>query len=200
MVEYSEYVTLFARMVKGMVEKPIPDEITVVTMGAQVADIDLPFFVSFAAIYTAVSMVLVAGYIVGTVVRARFVHWLVQRGMIPFTQDETKNDANRYLGWLLCLGFFFPVVRHLVPFIVGVARMPLRQFILFYIPSSLVWTFHYYLAGYWFADRMDDLVAGIYTYSKITLAGLCLVGVTYLLVQKLRRVERCGPPPGEEMR
>lgn len=184
----SNYVLLFAQVVKEMVEKPIPDEITVMSMGAQVAHRELSFLGAFVAIYAGVAIVLLTGYAVGTVVRTGFIHWLTQRGMILFTQDEAVLDRNRYLGWALCLSFFFPVVRHLVPFLVGVTRMPFRQFLLFYLPGTIVWTLHYCLAGYWFADRMDELVAGVYTYSKITLIGLWLIGVMAVLALQLRRI------------
>lgn len=189
-MELYEYVTLFAGVVKEIIEKRIPDEITVMSTGAQVAHSELSFLGAFVAMYVGVAIVPMTGCAVGTVARAALIHWLAQRGMILPTQDETVLDRNRYLGWALCLSFFFPVVRHLAPILVGATRMPLRQFLLFSFPGTVVWTLHYYVAGYWFADRMDELVAGVYTYSKITLVGLCLVTVLIVLALQLRRVER----------
>lgn len=186
----ADYVTLFATMVKGMVEKPIPDEITVMTLGAQVAHIDLHVWLAFFSVYAGVSMVLSTGYIAGVLIGSPIIHWLRKRKIIPSGQERTREAWNRYMGWMLCLGFFFPVVRHLVPFVVGAARLPVRVFCLYFFPSSILWSFHYYLAGYLFADRMDEMVAGVYTYSKITLVGLCVIGAVCTAIRQLHRIEK----------
>ncbi|MGG4498225.1 DedA family protein [Brevibacillus reuszeri] len=192
----TEFVTLFAKMVKGMVEKPIPDEITVMSLGAQVAHIDAQIFVAFFSIYAGVSLVLASGYIIGGVLGTPIVNWLLERRLIPTGKGRTREERDRFFGWMLCLGFFFPVVRHVIPFFVGAGRLPLRLFCLYFFPSSLIWTFHYYLAGYLFADRMDEMVAGVYTYSKITLIALCSIGLVYMVIRQLQRIEIEKDPKG----
>lgn len=172
----------FVSAVQGMTGKLIPDEIIVLTAGAEAAQSNLYIGQTFAAVYIAVALVLTACYLLGAMLGGAIGGWFPPR-------RESGHTPKRFshTGWLLGLGMFFPVARHLLPFLAGVQRFPLRRFLLFFLPSSLIWTAHYFFAGCWLSDKLDLLTAGIYTFSKISLTGLLCIAVLYALVRQLRR-------------
>lgn len=189
-------LALFFSVVQGMAGKLIPDEITVLATGGQVAHSDLDVLTSFAAIYPGVAIVLATGYVAGSVIGGPILRRLAgSLGMLP-ELDRVGERLDRYLGWMLCLSIFFPVIRHLVPYLAGIHRMPIRRYLLAFLPGSIIWSFHYYLAGYLFADRLDVIVAGVYSYSKITLVGLCAIAVTYVFVRQILRMRVVLPSGG----
>ncbi|MFD2370762.1 DedA family protein [Brevibacillus sp. GCM10020057] len=181
----------FIAVVEAMTGKLIPDELVVLTAGAEAAQSAMHIGQSFAAAYAAVALVLTACYLlgalVGGVLRSNF-HPGRGSGHTPFRIP--------FAGWMLCLGVFFPVARHLLPFWAGVHRFDLRRCLLYVLPSSFLWTAHYFFAGYWLSDKVDLLQAAIYPYSKISLTGLLCIAVLYVLVRQLRRTG--GWLPSEE--
>lgn len=174
------YYGLVWEMVTGMLGKVVPDEISVMTLGAQVANTGAGFFTAFIAIYPVFLIVTGAGYIIG----AKLSVWLLRQ---PLTGIMSCPALRGSMGWLLAFGIFLPIIRHLMPLLAGVSRMSLRQFLLFFIPSSLVWTLHYFVAGYLFADQLPTLVAGVYLYSKITLTIACVLGGVYIFIRQFQR-------------
>lgn len=186
-MEPTEYLTLFISVVQNIAGKLVPDEITIITIGALVAHRELSITLGFMAVYLGVWLVLATGYGLGVTVGAPVFKWIAGKTGIRAGCEGMGSQWQSHFRWVLCLSLFFPFVRHLVPFLAGMNRMPVGQFALFSIPSSLIWTFHYFVAGYWFGDRYEILFSGVYTYCKITLVGICIVAVTYVLIRQAMR-------------
>ncbi|MED1953334.1 DedA family protein [Brevibacillus centrosporus] len=178
------FISSFVSVVKEMASKLIPDEIIVITAGAQVTHSEQSVGQAFLSVYLAAAFVLTFCYILGAILRTPVAGWLRHRRQFPFISSPRGHQA---MNWILCLSIFFPVVRHVVPFLAGMFRFRLRHFLLVFLPSSFLWTLHYFLAGYWMSDKIDLLVAGIYRYSKISLVGLLIVVVLYALVRHMIR-------------
>jgi membrane protein DedA with SNARE-associated domain len=159
----------------------------VMAAGAQAAHSDIYIGETFVAVYLAVALVLTACYFLGLIFRPRLAAWLARHRGIPLDREQGR-DGFRHMGWMLCLSLFIPGARYLVPFLAGLDRFRLRHYLLVVLPSSLIWTLHYFLAGFWFSDKMDWLKAGVYSYSKIAWTGLLVVGVAYTLIRRFRRL------------
>ncbi|MED4583051.1 VTT domain-containing protein [Brevibacillus choshinensis] len=186
-MELHSFFGLFVSYGKEMTSKLIPDEIVVMTAGAQAAHSDLYIGKTFIAVYLAMLLVLTSCYFLGAIVGARFGTWINQRRGIPLDKGRSKEGL-KHGGWMLCLSLFIPGARYLVPFLAGVYRFRLPYYLLVLLPSSLVWTLHYFLAGYWFSDKMEWLEAGVYSYSKIAVTGMIIIGVAYTVIRQLRRM------------
>ncbi|ASJ55131.1 hypothetical protein BP422_17185 [Brevibacillus formosus] len=179
-MEFTGYYELFWEMVTGMLGKFIPDEITVMTLGAQIANTGADFFTAFAVIYPVFFIVSCAGFLLGAKAFGSMTRKLGLRDLLSALRGS--------MGWLLAFGIFLPIIRHIVPILAGASRMPFRQFLLFFLPSSIVWTLHYFVAGYWFSDQLEIIVAGVYQYSKITLTIVCFAGFSFLMIRQLQRL------------
>ncbi|UED76646.1 DedA family protein [Brevibacillus sp. DP1.3A] len=180
-MEFTGYYELFWEMVTGMLGKFIPDEITVMTVGAQIANTGADFFAAFAVIYPVFFIVSCVGYLLGAKAFGLMTRNLGLRA-------DLLSAWRGSMGWLLAFCIFLPIIRHIVPILAGASRMPLRQFLLFFLPSSIIWTLHYLVAGYWFSDQLEILIAGVYQYSKITLTIVCLAGFSFLMIRQLQRL------------
>lgn len=179
-MEFTGYYELFWEMVTGMLGKFIPDEITVMTLAAQIANTGADFFTAFAVIYPVFFIVSCAGYLLGAKAFGSMTRKLGLHDLLSALRGS--------MGWLLAFGIFLPIIRHIVPILAGASRMSFRQFLLFSLPSSIVWTLHYFVAGYWFSDQLEILVAGVYQYSKITLTIVCFAGFSLLMIRQLQRL------------
>lgn len=151
------------------------------TVGAQVAISGADFFTAFAVIYLVFFIISGAGYLLG----AKVFGWMARH--LGF-RAELFASLHGSMGWLLAFGIFLPIIRHIVPILAGASRMPLRPFLLFFLPSSIVWTMHYFVVGYWFPDQLEMMVTGVFQYSKITLSIVCLLGLLYIMIRQLKRL------------
>jgi membrane protein DedA with SNARE-associated domain len=186
-VELHSFFGLFVSAGKEMTSKLIPDEIVVMTAGAQAAHSDLYIGKTFVAVYLALLLVLTSCYFVGAIFGASVVTWINQRRGVPIDKEKSKEGL-KHGGWMLCLSLFSPGARYLVPFLAGVCQFRLSHYLLVILPSSLVWTLHYFLAGYWFSDKMEWLASGVYSYSKIAVTGMIIIAVAYTVIRQLRRL------------
>lgn len=180
-MELTGYYELFWEMVTGMLGKFIPDEITVMTVGAQVANTGADFFTAYAVIYPVFFIVSYTGYLLG----AKAFGWMARNLGL---RADLLYALRGSMGWLLAFAIFLPIIRHIVPILAGASRMSFRQFLLFFLPSSIVWTLHYFVAGYWFFDQLEIMVAGVYQYSKITLTIVCFAVLSFLMIRQLQRL------------
>ncbi|PWK15961.1 DedA family protein [Tumebacillus permanentifrigoris] len=174
---------LFFALWLGIVGMPIPDEL-IVMGGGLVASTGLLHTVSaFVMTYLGVVSGLSIGFVVGRRVGAPVLEKLARKKKIGRYFVRAQDLLNSWGEWSLCLSYFLPVVRHLVPYLVGVARMPFRRYALYSYGTGLVWTSVFFLIGYWFGDQVDQIAATVHTYG---LYALGIVGVGALVVGLVR--------------
>ncbi len=169
-----------------MTSKLIPDEIVVMNAGALAAHSDDYIGAAFLAVHLALLIVLATCYCAGALLGSVIVSRVQQRGG-TLTEKNKGRDGFKHAGWLLCLSLFIPGVRYLAPFLAGAYRFRPHHYLLVILPSSFIWALHYFLAGYWFPDKMEWLAAGVYSYSKIALTGMFLIALAYTAFRQLRR-------------
>lgn len=181
-MEFHSFFGLFVSLGKEMTSKLIPDEMIVMNAGAMAAHSGLSIGSTFFAVYLALLIVLTTCYCAGATLGAG-----IQRRRGEQHEKGKGRPAFRHMGWMLCLSLFIPGARYLAPFLAGACRFRFRHYLLAFLPSSFVWTLHYFLAGYWFSDKMEWLAAGVYSYSKIVLTGMLLIALAYTAIRQLRR-------------
>ncbi|WP_371736943.1 DedA family protein [Brevibacillus sp. HD1.4A] len=193
-MEQASFAIMFHSLWKQFFWQLSPDEMSVIGFGARMAHADTGFLVVYAAVFAAVSAGVGAGYLVsawlGAPVLAKWAgkRWHKHVRLMDWEQE--------YMGWVLAISMFIPVIRHIVPIVAGLYRMPLRQFVAFFLPSTFVWTLHYFLMGYWFAAELDVMLAGVYSYSKITLTTVALAAAVYMVIRQYIRL-RCFMLPAD---
>ncbi|USG67089.1 DedA family protein [Brevibacillus ruminantium] len=187
MVAQYGYPALFFALWLGIVGMPIPDEMIVMTAGAITAKGWLLPVPAFIAVYLGVVSGLSLGYVLGYRVGAPILQWLARKLKGETYLKKAENLLNRYGSGAICLSYFFPVVRHVVPYLVGIQRMPLRRYALYSLPTGFVWTLNYFMAGRLFGHHLDTIAKNVQTYGWISLLALGLFAVIYYLIRQRRQ-------------
>ncbi|MGZ0050419.1 DedA family protein [Brevibacillus gelatini] len=161
----------------------VPDEVSVMSLGAKIAHEDAAFSTVCTAVFLAALIGMTASYIAGAWIGAPVLARLLGRRL----RLGWGLGQREYAGWVLAISVFIPVVRYLVPFAAGLFRLPLRQLLLLFLPGTFVWTLHYVLMGYWFTDELDALLAGVYMYRKIAWGTAGVACVSYITIRQYMR-------------
>jgi membrane protein DedA with SNARE-associated domain len=85
-----------------------------------------------------------------------------------------------------------PVVRSLVSFAAGVARMPLGRFVLFTALGSLPWTFLLVFAGSQLGATWEEIGAILKRFEYAILGALALVVIAWIWVRIVRPRRRAA--------
>jgi len=100
--------------------------------------------------------------------------------------DRTDRFFERWGGLAALLGRMVPVVRSLVSFAAGVARMPLVPFITFTVLGSIPWNLLLIGAGFLLGERWEEIGAFLKQYEYAVLGVLLLVALAWIWFRFLR--------------
>ena len=178
------YAALFFALWLGIVGMPIPDEVIVIMGGALTVSGTLQFMPAFLLTYLGVISGLSLGYVLG-----RFI------GMPILLKLRRKNKMDRYLrisenlvwkygSFALCISYFLPIVRHVMPYVVGINKMSFRRYAIFSYSIGFISTLLFFSLGRFVGDHAKDIGYLVYNYSvKIVLFTFVLI--VFLIVAKL---------------
>jgi membrane protein DedA with SNARE-associated domain len=96
--------------------------------------------------------------------------------------DLDRADAwfARYGDWAVFFGRLVPLVRALINYPAGVARMPVGRFLLFSALGSLPWNAGLLLAGYLLGENYERLYEAVRPFEYVIYA-IVLVGGAYII-------------------
>jgi membrane protein DedA with SNARE-associated domain len=103
----------------------------------------------------------------------------------PEDLDRADEWFRRYGDWAVLIARLVPLLRALINYPAGVARMPLGRFILFSTLGSLPWNAALLLAGYLLGENYDHLYEAIRPY-ELAIYAIVIVGLAYVLYRWLR--------------
>jgi len=113
-------------------------------------------------------------------------------------EDLDRADAwfARYGGWAVFFGRLVPLVRALINYPAGVARMPIGRFLLFSALGSLPWNAALLLGGYLLGANYRRLYDAVRPFEYVIYVVVVL-GVAYLVYRWVRS-RRSDPQPHAE--
>ncbi len=109
--------------------------------------------------------------------------------LTPKKLEKSENYFNQYGRISTFLGRLVPVIRHLISIPAGLARMPLRDFILFTALGSLIWMTILTTLGYVFGANQDAII-GFYLYYKEISWTIIIIVFIALLAYFFRKHKR----------
>ena len=178
------YLALFFLLWLGIIGMPIPDEVVVMTAGFMAALGILHPLPAFFITYAGVIFGLSIGYVLGKVIGIPSLKYLEGKKNMSKYTNQANQLFERFGCYSLVLGYFFPVIRHIVPYIVGMAKMPYAKYALFSYSTGFVWTLVYFTIGRYFGDNMNT-IADFFVQYKLALVAIFLFGGVVLLAKKL---------------
>lgn len=185
-IEQYGYLAIFFLLWLGIVGLPIPDELVVATGGFLVSIGILDPVYSFLTAYLGVASGLTIGFLLGKYFGKPILGWLSKKEKMKHKVEQATAMLEKHGTTALCISYLFPVVRHLVPYLVAMGGMSYRRYALLSYPIGLVWTFAFYLIGYIFGRNVETIIGMIRSYGSYTLLILVVIAGVYLLVRKLR--------------
>lgn len=101
--------------------------------------------------------------------------------------DLDRADAwfARYGGWAVFLARFVPLLRALINYPAGVARMPIGRFLLFSILGSIPWNLALVTAGWVLGENYEALYTAIRPF-EILIYVVVVLGLAFILIRWAR--------------
>jgi membrane-associated protein len=166
---------------------PIPDEAVVMTGGFVSSLRILRPVPSFLITYLGVISGLSLGYTVGRVWGADVHDRLGKKEKWKKYLIRSEFLIGRYGSYALCISYFLPVVRHLLPYLAGSYRMPFFEYALFSYSTALIWTGIYYWIGYQFGSSIETVAQLSQEWGATALALLVVLLVVFWYVHEKKR-------------
>ncbi|WP_079913392.1 DedA family protein [Paenibacillus sp. 32352] len=180
------YAALFFALWLGIVGMPIPDEVVVMTGGAVGKAGVLHSTPAFIVTYLGVISGLSLGYILGRFFGSRVLDKLRRKKNMEKHIQMSERLINKYGNFALSFSYFIPVVRHIVPYLVGINKMSFRRYILYSYTAGLVWTAVFFVIGQFAGSHVETMGTMLYHYGLY--AGLALLVVIFIfLILKSRK-------------
>ncbi|MGZ9583372.1 DedA family protein [Paenibacillus marinisediminis] len=182
-IQHFGYAALFFALWLGIVGMPIPDEVVVMTGGAVTANGLLHTLPAFVLTYLGVVSGLSLGYVLGRLLGRSVLDRLRRRNKMNKYIDLSETLTHKYGSFSLCISYFFPILRHVMPYVIGLNRMTFRRYALFSFTSGLVWTAIFFIVGRFVGDHVQEIGEFVYRYGLKLLWILFVVAIVYLIIR-----------------
>jgi membrane protein DedA with SNARE-associated domain len=153
LLEYLQQVGpifLLLALALGIVGLPIPDESLLVSAGYLAAHQKIsPSFTLIAACMGSIVGITIS-YLLGRLIG----HWIIKKygttfNLTPENLAKVKLWFAKIGKWTLVIGYFIPILRHLVGFVAGGARLDYKQFAFYAYSGAILWSLTFYSIGYY---------------------------------------------------
>ncbi|MGE7883106.1 DedA family protein [Bacillus sp. NPDC094077] len=187
-IEQYGYWALFFCLWLGIIGMPIPDEMIVMSGGFVSSLGILRVIPAFLLTYLGVVSGLSLGYILGKIFGVRVLNKLMKKKKAKYVV-KSQEMVEKYGHYALVTSYFIPVVRHIVPYLVGMNNMSFKTYALYSYTTGFVWTLVYFVLGSLFGQHIERIVAVAIEYG-VYLGGIIavIVSVFYLYRQKRNTV------------
>jgi len=188
------YFALFFTLWLGIVGMPIPDEVIVLSAGVLTSMNILDIVPAFIATYLGVVSGLSLGYVLGRVLGAPALGWIGRKKGMNKYVERAQLLLEKYGSYALCISYFLPVVRHVVPYLVGIGKMSFGRYAAFSYSTGLVWTLILFFAGHFMGNNVERVNAFLGMFNQglvVAIAGVvlaCAATIYGVKVWKRKRV------------
>jgi len=159
----------------GVIATPIPNE-AIVMSGGFISTLGiLAPIPTFLATYLGVVLGFSTGYFIGRAIGAPTIDYLSRKKKFAKYINRTQELIERYGSISLVVSYTIPVVRLIVPYIVGMNKMSYPKYALYSYTTGLVWTTFYFLLGKYFGSSLDNINSTYFKYIWIILVTLAII-------------------------
>ncbi|EJS02122.1 MULTISPECIES: DedA family protein [Bacillus] len=184
-IEQYGYWALFFCLWLGIIGMPIPDEMIVMSGGFVSSLGILNVIPAFVLTYLGVVSGLSLGYIIGKVFGTKVLDKLMKKKKAKYLL-KSQQMVEKYGHYALVTSYFIPVVRHIVPYLVGMNNMSFKTYALYSYTTGFVWTLVYFVLGSLFGQHIESIVAVAIKYGAY-FGGIVFVIASGAYLYKQRR-------------
>lgn len=182
-IENYGYIALFFCLWLGIVGAPIPDEIVAMGGGFVSTLGVLQPIPAFLATYLGVVSGLSLGYVLGKLFGSKILKKIMGKKKLKYI-TRSQVMISKYGNYALIFSYFFPVVRHVVPYIVGINGMSFKTYALYSYTTGFVWTLLYFMLGKFFGVHMGVISGFTTKYGIIAAILIVLLLIVLYFYQK----------------
>ncbi|WP_138754854.1 DedA family protein [Paenibacillus sinopodophylli] len=176
------YLVFFLALCLGPFGIPIPNEILILSGSMWSINGALNPWIVYFAILSGLLTAITLGYFSGKFLGGKFRMKFHKNHYFQKAEALFQRNGNR----AMCLGILFPVIRYMMPIIVGFSGVPYRKFALITYSSAMVWSATIFALGSFLGDYILKLLALIdLKWIAIAIVGAAFVVVTIKLKAKL---------------
>ncbi|MBY7122837.1 MULTISPECIES: DedA family protein [Bacillus] len=187
-IEQYGYWALFFCLWLGIIGMPIPDEMIVMSGGFVSSMGILSMIPAFLLTYLGVVSGLSLGYILGKIFGIKVLNKLMKKKKAKYLL-KSQEIVGKYGHYALVISYFIPVVRHIVPYLVGMNNMSFKTYALYSYMAGLVWTLAYFMLGSLFGKQIETIVALATKYGMYLGGGIMSITIiSYVYIQKRNAV------------
>jgi len=187
-IEQYGYWALFFCLWLGIIGMPIPDEMIVMSGGLVSSMGILDLIPAFLLTYLGVVSGLSLGYILGKIFGIKILNKLMKKKKTKYLLKSQEMIA-KYGHYALVISYFIPVVRHIVPYLVGMNNMSFKTYAVYSYVTGFVWTLVYFVLGSIFGKHIEVIVT-LATEYGIYFGGIVIVvcSISYMYMHKKNAV------------
>ncbi|OUC02714.1 alkaline phosphatase [Bacillus thuringiensis serovar medellin] len=183
-IEQYGYWALFFCLWLGIIGMPIPDEMIVMSGGFVSSLGILSVIPAFLLTYLGVVSGLSLGYILGKIFGTKVLDKLMKKKKAKYLL-KSQQMVEKYGHYALVTSYFIPVVRHIVPYLVGMNNMSFKTYALYSYMTGFVWTLVYFVLGALFGQHIESIVEIAIEYGVyFGVIVFIVTGILYLYRQK----------------
>jgi membrane protein DedA with SNARE-associated domain len=178
------YLAIFLLLAPGTFGIPVPDELLLTFIGYLVLRGDLQLIPALVVVVAGAILGITLDYWVGRAVGAKLIKESGAYCSIkPDNFERLKERLQGGGGWVLCLAFFLPGVRHWLAIAAGITRFPLAGFARFAYLGALAWSLGYIFLGYFWGREAGLLVERIGVHGRLAIGVVVTLLLGYLLIR-----------------
>ncbi|MES5891903.1 MULTISPECIES: DedA family protein [Bacillus cereus group] len=183
-IEQYGYWALFFCLWLGIIGMPIPDEMIVMSGGFVSSLGVLSVIPAFLLTYLGVVSGLSLGYILGKIFGIKVLEKLIKKKKAKYLL-KSQEIVGKYGHYALVISYFIPVVRHIVPYLVGMNNMSFKTYAIYSYVTGFAWTLVYFVLGSIFGKHIEMIVTIVTEYG-IYFGGIIIVvfSISYVYMHK----------------
>ncbi|MEK4739324.1 alkaline phosphatase [Bacillus cereus] len=187
-IEQYGYWALFFCLWLGIIGMPIPDEMIVMSGGFVSSLGVLSVIPAFLLTYLGVVSGLSLGYILGKIFGIRVLKKLMKKKKAKYLL-KSQEIVGKYGHYALVISYFIPVVRHIVPYLVGMNNMSFKTYAIYSYVTGFIWTLVYFVLGSIFGKHIEMIVTLVTEYG-IYFGGIVIIvsSISYVYMHKKNAV------------
>ncbi|NEU32346.1 DedA family protein [bacterium LRH843] len=180
------YIALFLIMAVGLFFFPVPNEVLLMSGGflatTYLLDPVPTFFILYSSVLLHGTLLYFIGRLFsrgGSIQKKKYSHWHVRA-------EKGKEMLSKYGLKAAGFSYFFPFIRHAVPFSIGISKITYRLFAAVGFSSALVWVSIYYFIGFYYGRTIKDWNT-LVEQMIVTLAVLACIIISFQIWKKRKQ-------------
>lgn len=144
------YLFFFLAFCLGPFGIPVPNEITIITGGTLSSNGNLNPWIVYILILAGLLSAITVAYITGRFFGERFQNKL----QLNRHFNKAGSLLTQYGDIAMCMGVFIPIIRYVLPVVVGLSGVSYKKFALFSYSTAFIWTAVFFILGKLFGNHL----------------------------------------------